>query len=277
VQEIAVNPPASELGRVNAILAGRARRYDECFAGPLSIKSVVRGAAVWTTGGARFEVTPYTALLLNDGEEYEIEVDAREPVETFCVFFAHGFVEEAMESATTASAKLLEGQARAPILHWSERWMFDDVVLRALSGVRRESSDGSLYTLANAIVGAQCDLDTRVAQMSLVRATTRDEIRRRVARGIAFIHGSIGDPFTVADVAREACLSRFHFHRLFTAMTGETPHRYIARIRLERARAMLRDRQRSVGEVALASGFATPSAFSSAFSKHFGYSPKKQL
>jgi len=82
---------------------------------------------------------------------------------------------------------------------------------------------------------------------------------------------------TVEDVAREACLSRFHFHRLFTAMTGETPHRYIARLRLERARAMLRDRERSIGDVALASGFATPSAFSSAFSKHFGYPPKKQL
>ena len=277
MHEIAVNPSASELGRINAILAGRARRYDERFAGPLSIKSVVRGSAVWTTGGARFEVTPYTALLLNDGEEYEIEVDARQPVETFCVFFARGFVEEAMQSATTSSAKLLEGQARAPILHWSERWMFDDVVLRALSEVRRASTDASLYVLANAIVGTQCDLDTRIAQMPFVRASTRDEIRSRIARGIAYIHASISDPFTVADVARESCLSRFHFHRLFIALTGETPHRYIARLRLERARAMLRDRQRSVGDVALASGFATPSAFSSAFSKHFGYSPKKQL
>jgi len=80
VHEIAVNPPPSALGRVNAILAGRARHYDERFAGPLSIKSVVRGSGVWTTGGARFEVTPHTALLLNDGEEYAIEIDAREPI-----------------------------------------------------------------------------------------------------------------------------------------------------------------------------------------------------
>jgi len=277
VHEIAVNPPPSALGRVNAILAGRARHYDEHFAGPLSIKSVVRGSGVWTTGGARFEVTPHTALLLNDGEEYAIEIDAREPVETFCVFFARGFVEEAMEAATTASAELLDGQAKAPVLHWTERWVFDDAVLRALADVRNDGGDASLYALANAIVATRRNLDVRVAQMPLVRASTRDEIRRRIARGIAYIHASISDPFTVEDVAREACLSRFHFHRLFTAMTGETPHRYIARLRLERARAMLRDRERNIGDVALASGFATPSAFSSAFSKHFGYPPKKQL
>jgi AraC-like DNA-binding protein len=276
VSELAVNPPASQLGRVNAIVAGRARHYDQRFAGPLSIKSVVRGAAVWETDGARFEVTPHLVLIVNDGEEYAIEIDAREPVETFCVFFARGFVEDALVSATTSSAQLLDDYVPHPTT-FAERWSFDARLLAALDDVRENSSDEQIYALANEIVRTQCDLDARMARIPFVRASTRDEIRSRLARGVAFIHGSISEPFTVADVAREACLSRFHFHRLFTAMTGETPHRYIARLRLGRARAMLRDRRRSIGEVALASGFATPSAFSSAYSKYFGVSPKKQL
>ena len=276
VSELVINPRAGQLGRVNAIVGGVGRRYHERFAGPLSIKSVVRGTGTWEVGRSRFEVTPHTALIVNDGEEYTIDIDAREPVETFCIFFARGFVEEAFEAATTASGSLLSG-SRPPAVEFSERWTFDKRILDALEAARGTRGDAAVYDLANALVRTRDGVDRRIAGMPLLRSSTRDEIRRRIERGVGFIHGSLESPFTVADVAREACLSRFHFHRLFTAMVGETPHRYIARLRLERARAMLRDGSRSVSEVALASGFATPSAFSSAYSKHFGIPPKKQL
>ena len=110
--------------------------------------------------------------------------------------------------------------------------------------------------------------------MPLVRASTREEVKRRLERGVAFIHANVEQPITAADVARESCLSRFHFHRLFTTIYGETPHRYMARLRLERARSMLRAGDRSIGEIALANGFATPSAFSTAFAKYFGAPPR---
>ena len=64
-----VNPPARELGSVNAIVAGRARRYEvKNFRGPLSLKSVLSGSAVWETSSGRFEVLPGSVLVLNDGE-----------------------------------------------------------------------------------------------------------------------------------------------------------------------------------------------------------------
>ena len=276
MSEIVVNPRAEELGRVNALVGGRGRYYNERFAGPLSIKSVIRGSAIWNVGGARFEVTPQMALIVNDGEEYTIEIDSRELVETSCIFFARGFVEEAFESATTSSGSLLSS-SRMPSMEFSERWSFNGALLTALQQACDNRDDASVYDLANALVRLRGDIDVRIARMPLLRASTREEIRRRIERGVAFIHASIDSSITVADVAREACLSRFHFHRLFTSITGETPHRYIARLRLERARAMLRERNRSVAEIALASGFATPSAFSSAYSKHFGIPPKKQL
>jgi AraC-like DNA-binding protein len=274
VPELAVNPPSSDLGRVNALLRGRARRYEYGrFAAPLSIKTVIEGSATWEIGGTRYEVTPGSALLVNDDEEYSIEVDALQPVETFCVFFARGFVEDAFRSATTSSARLLEHDGAPRSLVFAERWQFDPSLLLAIEAVHAPS-DAALYELANVLVRSQIDVAGRVARLPLVRASTRDEIRRRVERGVAYIHANIDSAFTVADVAREACLSRFHFHRLFTSLYGETPHRYIARIRLEHARALLRDRNRSIADVAYGSGFATPSAFSTAFAKHFGAAPR---
>lgn len=75
----------------NAILRGRAARY-ACGPGPgaLSIKSVLRGKAAWTTRAGRYELEPGQLLVLNEGEEYSIEVDALQPVETFCLFVAPG-------------------------------------------------------------------------------------------------------------------------------------------------------------------------------------------
>ena len=65
--ELAVNPSSSDLGRVNALLRGRARRYEHGrFAAPLSIKTVIEGSATWEIGRTRYEVTPGSALLVNE-------------------------------------------------------------------------------------------------------------------------------------------------------------------------------------------------------------------
>jgi hypothetical protein len=78
-----LNPPAALLGRVNAIVGGRARRYEvTVFTGPLSVKAVISGTAVWETRDGRYELGPSGCLVLHEGEEYSIEVDALQPVET---------------------------------------------------------------------------------------------------------------------------------------------------------------------------------------------------
>ena len=82
-----INPPAALLGRVNAIVGGRARRYEVAgFAGPLSIKAVISGTAAWETRDGRYELGPSGCLVLHEGEEYSIEVDALQPVETSLIW-----------------------------------------------------------------------------------------------------------------------------------------------------------------------------------------------
>ncbi len=75
-------------------------------------------------------------------------------------------------------------------------------------------------------------------------------------------------------VARAACLSRFHFHRLFAEAPGETPHRYITRRRLEKAQDLLAATDLPVTSVSLAAGFESLGSFSSLFRRRFGSSPR---
>src|ERR1700720_3990352 len=83
------------MGAANAIIWGRAKQYHVAeFPGPLSIKSVVRGSGVWGTAEAERVVDSGSYLVLNAGRPYSLTIDAREIVETFCLFFRPGFVED---------------------------------------------------------------------------------------------------------------------------------------------------------------------------------------
>jgi len=74
----------------------------------------------------------------------------------------------------------------------------------------------------------------------------------------------------LADLVR---LSRFHFCRAFRHTTGHTPHQYLMRLRIEKARQLLADPRLSVTDVALAVGYQTPSAFTQAFRSVLGVTP----
>ena len=65
----------------------------------------------------------------------------------------------------------------------------------------------------------------------------------RVNHAIDHVVGHLGEPLRLADVARAARLSPFHFHRVFQALVGETLAEFVKRLRLERALVMMATRR----------------------------------
>lgn len=101
----------------------------------------------------------------------------------------------------------------------------------------------------------------------------RKEYLGRVHRAQDFIEKNLGRSLTLDEIARAACFSPFHFHRVFSAVTGETLARFILRLRLERAAWHLaKAPERPVTEVALETGFASSAAFARAFRAEFAMS-----
>jgi AraC-like DNA-binding protein len=84
--------------------------------------------------------------------------------------------------------------------------------------------------------------------------------------------GLHGEPVDGEEVARRAHMSRFHFDRLVSAASGETPAAFRRRISLERAAFQLLD-GRPVLEVALTAGYGSHEAFTRAFSRAYGSAP----
>lgn len=105
------------------------------------------------------------------------------------------------------------------------------------------------------------------------RAALIREYERRINLALDYIRGTLDGDLSLHAVARAACFSPFHFHRLFRAMREETIYDHIRRIRLEKAaNALLHSPDQAVTDIALACGFGSSASFARAFRDHFGMS-----
>lgn len=95
----------------------------------------------------------------------------------------------------------------------------------------------------------------------------------RIAKALSLMHERPADDWTVASLARAAAQSRAGFAKRFLEFVGETPLAYLTRWRMFIAVKMLRDRQRSLADIATAVGYESGAAFSKAFQKQYGTPP----
>jgi AraC-like DNA-binding protein len=281
-----LNPPASQLGPHHAIVSGRSRRrghFTPAFAGPLSIKTVLRGAAVWRTGERVYRLEPGLGLILNAGSEYTLSIDAREPTETLCAFFRAGAAEDVRRCFADSATCLLD-DPRKP----QQPVRFLETLRPVPSGVRARllqlraavadaadplALDDGFAGLVAQLLDSEALLRRQAVRVPAARSSTREELLRRLLRARDFIEAELGSALTLERIADAACLSPFHCHRAFAGLFRETPHEYVTRRRLERAEALLGLGGRSVTDVSLDVGFQSLGSFSNLFKRRFGVSP----
>ncbi|HXQ98455.1 MAG TPA: AraC family transcriptional regulator [Candidatus Limnocylindrales bacterium] len=283
-----LNPRGIELGLFNCVLSGTSsNHYVPEYVTPLSIKTMVAGSAIWETPARRYVVHENTYLVLNDGQTYMLTIDSFKKATTFCIFFEHGFVEEVHRAMRSASdTQLDEPHAfHRPRMDFHERLeprpspvlAATSVFHRALSCGRlsRTAAEESFLRIAETLLKQHRRELAATNNFPAQRPATREELLRRVSRGRDYILSSLSERVTLADAARAACLSPYHFLRAFRHAFGATPHQFLTRQRLDRARFLLARGDRSVTDVCLESGFESLGSFSSLFRRHFGVSPQQ--
>lgn len=97
-----------------------------------------------------------------------------------------------------------------------------------------------------------------------------EEYVARINRVMDYIEKHLDHELTLEELARVASFSRFHFHRVFGAMVGETLNHFIQRLRAEKAASQLRyNPKKSITEIALDCGFSSPATFGRVFRSFF--------
>ena len=101
------------------------------------------------------------------------------------------------------------------------------------------------------------------------------EYTRRINRVIDHLRANLHRPVKLKELAKVACFSEFHFHRVFGAVAGETLNNFTVRLRLEKAARLLRFSRKSLTDIALDCGFSSSAAFSRAFRSAYETSPSQ--
>lgn len=100
--------------------------------------------------------------------------------------------------------------------------------------------------------------------------------KARIERVLAYIEERLPEKLSLSEVAAVSHFSEYHFHRIFTAVLGETVNDYIARRRLERAvNRLIFKPDIPITQIALDNGYSSSANFSKAVSLHFGFSPSE--
>jgi AraC family transcriptional regulator len=264
VARLLLNPANPAFGEDNILLHGRARRhYAAGVHAPLSIKTVIHGEGRWKTTEGEFLVDSSNLLVVNEDQEYSVTIDSVRPVETFCLFFRPGFLDERFEFRERTHPKDSPLGRRLRAIHdagtdpeplWLDAQMF------ALAAEMRELAAGERR---------------RAASMQGIKASTRDELFQRVCRGKAWLDAHFDEAIGMEAAARDSCLSAYHFHRAFTRAFAITPHRYVVEKRLARAAHLLSVTRLPVVEVCASVGFQSLGSFSTLFRTRFGITPAR--
>jgi len=171
-----------------------------------------------------------------------------------------------------------------------------DPLLVASLGYQESFHDPLLAEIAYAIA---CELENRTAAGRLLADTlatslaarlvqkllgaalprvsrtpaTRGLDRRRLARVLDYIEAHLEGDLSLDCLASIACLSQFHFARAFKAAIGQSPHRYVSARRLERAKSLLAEGEKTLVDIALTLNFSGQANFTRAFRDATGQTP----
>src|ERR1043165_8575886 len=119
------------------------------------------------------------------------------------------------------------------------------------------------------IISLICTIISNESQMP---ALTSDMYQRIVAAKM-YIDENFPEAIDLDEISQQAFLSKFHFHRLFTRIYNRTPHQYLTRKRLNKAKDLLAE-NKPVTEVCNEVGFESIGSFSVLFKKEIGFAPQ---
>jgi AraC family transcriptional regulator len=109
--------------------------------------------------------------------------------------------------------------------------------------------------------------------MHLARALESSTDDARMRRVLDYMRAHLEDPVGLNELAAVACLSPFHFGRTFRAKAAEPPGRFLSRLRLEHAKSLLAQSDRTLSDISFACQFASHANFTRAFRRFAGMTP----
>jgi len=290
-QQVAQGFPARNAGQGWPTLIMHTRQqvsYRPGIVGPLSLFINLQGHSLCATGtGPLTRVDESGFFLSNRGEAYTLSLEPDSAAETFNLHFGEQWAEDVLHTLTHSTEYLLDApdrSAESSPAFFSKLYRRDEAFNQLLARLQAATAADSVPTLLldelltemlHYLLRTHHGVLRQIGQLPLRKAATRHETYRRLARAVDYLHSAYQQDLGLDELAAVACLSRFHFLRLFRACFGLTPHHYLEQLRLEKARGLLQHSRQPVSDIALALGFQNLSSFSRLFQQRHGFSAQR--
>lgn len=269
----------------NLIYASDIRRHTK-FTSTYSIKFPLQGSLTYIADRQKIEVKPGSLYLVNWGKELEC-LPCAPGVEAVCVNFSPALIADIAENGNRHHRALLDDPAAGnPAIRFFEHIYKTphsiDLPCRTLAAEMKRIGRSAagfppdiFFFIAERLLHWQAGARIRIESIPAAALSTRQELFRRVLAARDFMVDQWDYNLTHEEVARHACLSPYHFHRTFKEVFGVSPMRWFRRLKLEKARELLKKGQCNVTTAAYRCGFSDVFTFSKAFKKTWGLCPSE--
>lgn len=279
---------SSKSERENCLILGRAKRarFGPCAHG-LSIRTARGGEERCQFDGRTVAVDEDSFLILNNGRVCATHIESTQAVESFAIYFGSPLVERAYGAMTVSVEKALEcgeGVGERPVEFMETLQPHDKLVSPVLRFIRVHVQRGvdddawydeQLHFLLERMLAHRDGVFERIDSLKLIRSATRREVYRRVSLATDYLHSNYREQIDLDSLGKAACLSKYHFLRLFTLVHGITPHQYLLRKRARAALRLLQTTPLDITEIATCVGFTQRHALLRQMRRWTGLSPRE--
>jgi AraC family transcriptional regulator len=148
------------------------------------------------------------------------------------------------------------------------------IALMLLTELQQDNLGGKLYIDSLANVLAVHLLRQYTASQPQLSVFAGGLTQRQLLQVLEYIHEHLDQNIKLADLAQLLGISQFHFSTLFKQAIGVSPYQYLLQQRIERAKQLLKQTERSILDIALECGFNSHSHLSKQFRQLTGITPK---
>jgi AraC-like DNA-binding protein len=259
----------------------REKAFEECdwHVTRLSLNFNFDGVQTYHAGSRQYIVNPSRYLLINEGQSFKTSVRQKDENRMLTIAFQVGLPERVYQTLSSSVESLLVdpfGMTERIDFFEGIHQITDKVNVQVNDLIANPQTGEILQEKLNAIlediIAEQFKLNRRALNVQKVKPATRIEIFRRLQWSMEFLQDNFTSSITVDDLAKHACLSTYHFKRLFKEIYKEAPWQMIKRLRLEKSMTLLA-LGLPVKEVCKSVGWADASSFVRLFKSAMNVTP----
>jgi len=269
----------------NAVLISSKSIYSEEHTSRLTIRLMLNGYQYYKVGNTEHIVKPDNYLITNQGQTFRTEFDADIDLKMMLVAFKPQVAERLLHYLKTPEDQLLDNPFpdSTEQVHFFETTFAQDEKIKTifmqlgnmiLNKVHDEEYVGTLYSqLLERMLHNQGMIMKSLDHLKSKKASTRIETFKRVSLAKDYIDSHLNHRLDLQKVSKEACLSPYHFLRLFKELFQITPHQYLLQERLKKALFYLDSSAKTIEDISRKVGFEDASSFGRLFKNRYSITP----